>query len=168
MLKNGKQKVNVIIFYWYHCAITLLVYVTFHLPGWIEQSSSPSLRQNSREPKTPLSWVTSGHSPSNLSFQDQFSDSYLMRSFLYTFCSLGYFCPNTLLAPTHWEEKQLYDKTALLKALEAPFHSKAILPFLQEHTCTSQVACISNKYWRLVSHLEALLNLENGNLKGHH
>lgn len=150
------------------CSNTVLEYVMSNLPGWTEQNSSPSQRQNSREPKIPLSWVTSGHSSSNLSFQDQFSDSYLMRRFLHTFCSLCYFCLNNLLAPTHCEEKQLYDKTALLKAPEAPFHPKAILPFLQEHPCTSQAACISNKYWRLVPHLEAVLNLEYWNLKGHH
>lgn len=36
----------------------------------------------------------------------------LMRSLLNTFCGLGYFCPNYLLAPTHCEDKQLYNKTA--------------------------------------------------------
>lgn len=60
---------------------------------------------------------SSGHLSSSLSFQDQFSDSYLMRRFLYTFCSLGYFCPYNLLALTHCEEKQLYEKTGIIKSI---------------------------------------------------
>lgn len=106
----------------------MLEYVMFELPGWTKQNSSHSQRQNAREPKVPLPQVFWP-----LICQLMFSDIYLMRSFLHTFRTLGYFWPNYLLAPTNREEKQLYNKTALLKTLEAPFHSKAILPFLQEY-----------------------------------
>lgn len=93
-------------------------------------------------------------------FEVSFLTVVWLRSFLYTFCGLGCIYPNYLLAPTHCEEKQLYYKTALWKPLEAPFHSKAILPILHEHTCwTHRYPVFESRYWRLVSHSETLKNL---------
>lgn len=105
---RGKKKVNM---FWVSfllipmCNNTVLEYVTFDVPGWIEQNSSPSQRQNARELKIPsVSWVFWPLICKPIFSRSVFWQLFNEELLKHSLCP-WLFLPKYFLAPTHTVKK---------------------------------------------------------------